>query len=190
DVDQLLIGEEIRTAAAELAYHRWRLHRAVLPRIAQDLEEGGEDSGKISPLVGQPAPAIDLALLGGGRFQLAEQKGRLVVLDFWATWCGPCMQTMPLLEDLSHEFDPEDVRFVSVNLEERPEQIQGVLERHGLDVVVALDVDGVAGRRYEANAIPQLVLIDQEGKIARLYVGGGPAVIEELKASLQELLKP
>ncbi len=190
EVDQVLFGEEISSAASELTYQQWRLHPAVLPRIAQDLGEEAGDSGKVSPLVGQPAPDFQLDLLGGGRFKLSDEQGHIVVLDFWATWCGPCMQTMPLLEEAMQEFDPAQVRLVSVNLEERPDHVKDVLERHELDLTVALDIDGVAARRYEANAIPQLVIVDKAGRVARLFVGGGPNVIEQLKTSLNELLKP
>jgi thiol-disulfide isomerase/thioredoxin len=186
NVDQLLFGAEIETAAAELVYHAWRLHPAIKPLIAQDFE--AEGAGVVSPLVGQPAPEIDLELLGGERFRLSECAGQIVVLDFWASWCGPCMQTMPLLEEALREFDPADVRFVSVNLEERADHIGDVLERHELNLSVALDVDGAVARQYEANAIPQLVIVDREGRVARLYVGGGPKVVEQLKASLTELL--
>jgi hypothetical protein len=99
------------------------------------------------------------------------------------------MRTMPLVEEAVREYDPERVRLVSVNLEETASQIQAVLERQKLNVAVALDVDGVAARRYEANAIPQLVVVDPDGKIAQLYVGGGPQVVERLKGALNDLLK-
>lgn len=190
EVAQLLFGREILADVASLAYHEWRLQPAVEPLFTQ---EGGDQPGRVgalSPLVGQAAPEIDLQLLSGGRFRLSECKGQLVVLDFWASWCGPCMQTMPLVERLLEEFDPSEVRLVSVNLEEPPEQIRGVLERHDLNVAVALDIDGAAARRYQANAIPQLVVVDREGKVARLYIGGGPQVVEQLRAALVELLSP
>jgi thiol-disulfide isomerase/thioredoxin len=188
DVAQLLFGREILADVASLAYHEWRLQPAIEPLFHQ---EGGDQPGHVgslSPLVGQAAPEIDLELLSGGRFKLSEYKGQLVVLDFWASWCGPCMQTMPLVERLLEEFDDSEVRLVSVNLEEQPDQIRGVLERHNLNVPVALDLDGVAARRYQANAIPQLVVVDREGRVARLYIGGGPQVVEQLRAALVELL--
>jgi thiol-disulfide isomerase/thioredoxin len=187
-IDQLLFGKRIETEAAELAYHRWRLQPAVEPLVAQGFEGTGSGAGTVSPLVGQPAPEIDLALLDGGQFRLSECRGQIVVLDFWASWCGPCMQTMPLMEQAMQEFDPNEVRMVSVNLEEPAEEIEAVLERHKLGVTVALDIDGVAAARYEANAIPQLVIVDREGTVARLYVGGGRNVVEQLKLAINELL--
>lgn len=188
EIDQMLFGRQVETEVAELAYHQWRLQPAVEPLVAQDFEETGRSAGTISPLVGQPAPEIDLELLGGGRFRLSECQGQIVVLDFWASWCGPCMQTMPLVEQAMQEFDPDRVRMISVNLEEPAEEIEAVLQRHQLGVTVALDIDGVAAARYEANAIPQLVVVDRDGRIARLYVGGGRNVVEQFKLAIDELL--
>ena len=189
DIDQLIFGQQINVDVMQLAYHKWRLQPAIEPLVAQDLGPDASEVGSISPLVGKPAPEIDLELLDGTNFKLSRCKGQVVVLDFWATWCGPCMETMPLLEAAMHEFDATKVRLVSVNLEEPADHIKGVLERHKMNVTVALDIDGVAARRYEANAIPQLVVIDKEGNVARLYVGGGPNVVEELKTVLAEMLK-
>jgi thiol-disulfide isomerase/thioredoxin len=188
EIDQLIFGAQIEAAAAELAYHQWRLRPAVEPLVAQDFDASGGLAGTASPLVGQPAPDVELDLLDGGRFRLSQCKGQIVVLDFWASWCGPCMQTIPLLHEAMQEFDPDQVRLISINLEEPASHIRSVLERHKLDLTVALDVDGVAGLRYEADTIPQLVLIDREGTVARLYIGGGPEVVEQTKASIAEML--
>jgi len=193
DADQILFGQSIEMAAAELPYHQWKLHPALEPLVAQDLGDGpsGEGpSGKESALVGKPAPDFELDMLTGGKFKLSDCKGQIVVLDFWATWCGPCMQTMPLVEKAMEEFDPKQVRLVAVNLEEPAKNVQAVLDRHSLKVPVALDEDGVAARKYEANAIPQTVIVDREGKVHRLYVGGGPDMVEQLSSALKALLAP
>ena len=189
DIDQLIFGEQIDVDVMKLAYHQWRLRPATEPLVAQDLGPDASEVGSISPLVGKPAPEIALELLDGTNFKLSACKGQIVILDFWATWCGPCMETMPLLEEAMREFDATQVRLISVNLEEPADHIKSVLERHKLNVTVALDMDGVAARRYEANAIPQLVVVDKDGNIARLYVGGGPNVVEELNTVLSEMLK-
>lgn len=143
-----------------------------------------------SPLVGKAAPDFQLELLGSGgkKFHLADQKGKVVVLDFWATWCGPCLQTMPLVDKVVHEFDGQDVRLIAVNLEEPPKTITATLERHKLNVTVALDQDGVAATKYQATAIPQTVIIDREGNVARLFVGGGPKLADQLRDALQSIV--
>ncbi len=192
-VDQLLIGREIEKSAADLAYHRWKLHHAVQPMIAQDLDGSdptGRPPGIDSQLVGKPAPDFHLELLGSGgkKFRLSEQKGHVVILDFWATWCGPCLQAMPQVEKVAHEFEDQGVQLIAVNLEEPAKTISNMLERHKLKVTVAMDIDGVAATKYEATAIPQTVIIDRDGKVARLFVGGGPKLADELRDALREVL--
>ncbi|MFM9964749.1 MAG: TlpA family protein disulfide reductase [Planctomycetaceae bacterium] len=192
-VDQLLIGAMIEKSAADLAYHRWRLHPAVEPKIAQDVDGSNPDGrapGIESPLVGKAAPDFQLELLGSGgkKFHLADQKGKVVVLDFWATWCGPCLQTMPLVEKVVHEFDGQGVQLIAVNLEEPAKAITAMLERHKLKLTVAMDIDGVAATKYQATAIPQTVIIDREGNVARLFVGGGPKLADQLRDALREVL--
>jgi thiol-disulfide isomerase/thioredoxin len=187
DVDQLLFGAKIDESAATLASHRWKLHPATEPKVAQNGSAGEPASGIGSPLVGQPAFPFQLDLLDGKSFQLADHKGRVVVLDFWATWCGPCMQSMPQVDGVVREFAGQQVELLAVNLEEQPEQIKSILERHKLNPAVALDRDGAVAARYGVTAIPQTVVIDQGGKVARLFVGGGPNTAAALRKALQEL---
>lgn len=190
-VDQLLIGNAIESAATNLAYHRWKLHHATEPKVAQEAGDGkspdGRSPGIDAALVGKPAPSFELDLLGGKKFRLAESKGRVVVLDFWATWCGPCLQAMPQVEQVVREFRDQNVQLVAVNLEEPEKQITSTLERHKLELTVALDRDGAVAAKYEASAIPQTVVIDREGKVSRVFVGGGQHLAEYLRESLQQL---
>src|SRR5690606_22351742 len=98
-------------------------------------------AGTESALVGQQAPDFQLELLDGTPFRLSEHQGRVVVLDFWATWCGPCVQSMPEVERVAGEFADRGVELIAVNLEEPASQITSMLERHKLNVTVALDQD-------------------------------------------------
>ena len=126
-------------------------------------------------------------LLDGGKYKLAEHKGRVVLLDFWATWCGPCLQYMPQIDELAREFADRGVELLAVNLEEQPEPVKSMLERHKLRMAVALDRDGAVAAKYSVTPIPQTVVIDREGKIVRSYVGGGKSTVESLRKVLQEL---
>lgn len=188
EIDQLIFGNRIGEEVSDFAYNQWKLQPAIEPLVTQEGMDGPA-MGSESPLIGVQAPDVRLELLSGGGFQLSKCKGQIVVLDFWATWCAPCMQTMPLIEEAMAEFDPEKVRFVSVNLEEPADHVRDVLDRHGLSLTVALDIDGVTAQRYQATAIPQLVIVGPDGKIERLYVGGGSRVVEQMKAAITELLE-
>ena len=95
---------------------------------------------------------------------------------------------MPMLRDAAAEFDETSVKLVSVNLEEPASLVADVLRRHQIEGPVALDIDGVAAQRYQATAIPQLVVVGSDGLLKRLYVGGGAAVDNKLRSDLQELL--
>jgi len=187
-VDQLIMGKQILTEVTDLAYNRWKLQAAIEPLVTAAMEQGNDANTAASPLIGQPAPEVSLQLLDGTPFRLSNQKGKIVVLDFWATWCAPCMQTMPLVEQAMEQFDSEKVSLISVNLQESAQQIQPVLDRYNLKVTVALDTDGVAAARYEARAIPQLVIVGDDGVVKQLYVGGGSKVVSQMTAAIQSML--
>ncbi len=170
-IDALLLGRSIETEASTLVYGRWILQDAEEPKFAQ---AAGESDGTESPLVGKPAPDFELALLDGKTFRLSECKGQVVILDFWATWCGPCLQTMPQVERVAGEFRDRGVRLVAVNLQEASKDITALLTRQQLKLTVALDRDGVVAEKYNATAIPQTVVIHRDGTVAHLFVGGGP----------------
>ena len=193
-VDQLLLGSAIEQGASQNLYGRWKLHHAKEPQFAQDNPQDGggganPNAGTQSPLVGKPAPDFELKLLGGGKFRLSEHKGHVVVLDFWATWCGPCVNAMPQVDKAVEELKDQQVELVAVNMQEDQKAIKGLLERLDLNPTVALDQDGKTAEKYSVTAIPQTVVIDAEGNIARLFVGTSPTFGEQLSASLKDVLE-
>jgi len=188
-IDQLLVGEAIDQDAASLVFHQWRLKPAPDPLPdPNEAGEPGENEGLESVLVGKPAPPIELETLDGNKFRLDDYKNQVLVLDFWASWCGPCLQTMSLVDRVVEELAGDDVRLMAINLQETPEKVRSALERLKLKMPVALDKDGRAAERYGATAIPQTVIIDRNGKVARVFVGGNSRFDEQLRQALQVVL--
>lgn len=185
-IDQLLTGSSIDQAVATLAFHNWKLRHALDPLEQPDGDGGAE--GTESLLVGKPAPDITLPLTSGKEFRLADHRGEIVILDFWASWCGPCLQVMPQVDRVAREFADDNVRLVAINLEESAERVKATLDRLKLETVVALDKNGRVAERYGASAIPQTVIIDRQGKVARLFVGGGARFDDQLREALRAVM--
>ena len=157
-----------------------------------DVEKVAEFSGPASGaegLAGKPAPQFALDLMAGGKLDLAAKKDTdIYILDFWATWCGPCRMAMPILHSVSKEYVDKGVRLIAVNLRETPEEIKAFLKEAGLEgIEVALDTEGATGDLYHADSIPQTVIIGKDGKVAKVHVGVSPEFEKELRAELDEL---
>jgi thiol-disulfide isomerase/thioredoxin len=188
-VDQLIFGSMIKKAAEEAAYGTWKLQDAIEPEFARDDGKPGQPLGVESILIGKPAPDFQLDLLSGERFKLSEQKGKVIVLDFWATWCGQCMQTLPEVQKVAEEFKDKNVKFIAVNMQEDQASIRGALERLKINPTVVLDIDGAAAERYQVSAIPQIVVIDPETNVAEILLGGNNFA-DQLRAAIQKALAP
>ena len=187
EIDQLLIGAAIEQAASTLAFHQWKLKPALEPLAAEE-GDSGDSEGLASVLVGKPAPDFELELLDGGRFHLDAQKGQIIVLDFWASWCAPCLQVMPQVDKVAQEFAGENVRLIAVNMQDSPDRIQTVLERLNLTTAVALDREGLIAEKYGAITIPQTVIIDRDGTVARVFVSASSRFDEQLRAALKSVI--
>ncbi|MSR58160.1 MAG: TlpA family protein disulfide reductase [Planctomycetaceae bacterium] len=189
-VEQLIVGGAIEQAASRLAYQQWKLQHAVDPAFvrSEDNRSGdGRESGTESEWVGKTAPEFELPMLEGGPFRLATQRGRIVVLDFFTTWCGPCLEELPHVDQVRRDFAQAGVQVVAVNMEEAAPRVASLLERRKLQLPVALDRDGAVAAKYSVTTIPQLFVIDREGKIARHYINAGRHLGEDLAEALREL---
>lgn len=140
-------------------------------------------------LSGKPAPDFDLELLDGSTFRLADHQDKVVVLDFWATWCPPCRKALPHMAELAAAYEGRDVVFLGVS-RDRPgdkEKIAPLLAEHKVPYPTGLDLQGL-GLDYSVAGIPCVVLIGRDGRVQGRQVGfwdEGPA---ELRKAIDALL--
>ncbi|MEK6798443.1 MAG: carboxypeptidase regulatory-like domain-containing protein [Planctomycetota bacterium] len=146
-----------------------------------------EDGARKGLVVGEPAPIVELMTLDGRKIALADLKGKTVVLDFWATWCGPCVAEIPRLAELQKRYGlREDFTMISVSRDVDVDELRGFLKSRGeMSWVQAHDGDvGAAADAFRVKWIPWVVVVDAEGKIA---ANGAPP--SEVEALLDERLK-
>jgi cytochrome c biogenesis protein CcmG, thiol:disulfide interchange protein DsbE len=135
--------------------------------------------------IGRPAPAFKLPDLNGRQVSLDQLKGKVVLIDFWATWCGPCRMSMPLLENLQKEY-PDALVLLAINLQESRDEVQDFVRLQNLHSVVLLDQQGDVGSLYGAEGIPMQVLIDKTG-IVRYITGFNSSMAKRLRAEIEKL---
>jgi peroxiredoxin len=147
-----------------------------------------ESGGESSPMLGKPAPPFKLTLLDGGEIDLTKEKGKVVVLDFWATWCGPCIKSLPAVISAAAEFPADRVQLIGVNQSEPPQQVQRFLEARNWKLTVALDATQSVARQYGVDGIPHTVVVGPDGKVAWVKTGYTPEGGKELADAIKQLL--
>jgi thiol-disulfide isomerase/thioredoxin len=168
-------------SATMLALRDWRLKYAPEPVLP-------EAGGQSSPLLNQEAKVFKLPLLAGGEFDLAKEKGKVIVLDFWATWCGPCIKSLPQMMNEMAGFDPKRVRFIGVNQAEAKETVQTFLKTRGWAFEVALDADQRVGQSFGVEGIPHTVVIGPDGKVAYVTTGYEPEGAKKIAEKVRKLV--
>ncbi len=147
-------------------------------------QQGGADH----PLLGTTADNFELPLLDGTTFKLSEHSNQVVVLDFWATWCGPCLLALPGYIDATSKFDTDKVIFIAVNLREASQKVREFLEREELSPAVALDSDGEVAARFGVSGIPHTVIISPGGTIEKINVGYSPTAAQAMQETISKIL--
>jgi peroxiredoxin len=136
--------------------------------------------------VGRAAPDFRLTQLGGGEVQLSDLRGRVVILNFWATWCAPCRQEMPEFVRIYSAKQGQGLEIVAVDLQEAESQVQGFVDEFGMRFPILFDRSGEVARSYRVNQLPVTLIIDRDGVVrAAKY---GPVTPEFLQAELDKVL--
>ncbi|HZF16238.1 MAG TPA: TlpA disulfide reductase family protein [Steroidobacteraceae bacterium] len=137
----------------------------------------------------KPAPNFTLANRAGGQMSLAKLKGQVVMINFWASWCGPCRQEMPLLDQMYKKYKPLGFTLVGVNVEPDSTDAEGYLRKTPVTYPILLDKENKVSSLYEVSAMPSSVIVDRKGRVRYVHHGYKPGDENEFLNQIRTLVK-
>ena len=142
-----------------------------------------------SGLTGQPAPDFALKSSDGSNLRLSEYRGDVVMINFWATWCGPCRQEMPLLDELYSRYNRVGFSLLGVNIDDDSSKAMNMVSELGVSFPVLFDSRKEVSRLYEVDAMPVTVIVDREGRVRHVHQGYKPGYEQKYLDQIRSLLR-
>jgi len=136
---------------------------------------------------GQPAPAFDLVGVNE-RVKLSNYTGKVIYVDFWASWCGPCKHSFPWMSEMQVKYGAKGLQIIGINLDSKIEDGQRFLKANPASFVIAFDPTGNTPKAYVVKGMPTSYLIGRDGKIIAQHMGFKDGDKAELEKSIQEAL--
>jgi peroxiredoxin len=136
-----------------------------------------------------PAPDFTLKSNQGKNLKLSEQRGQVVLVNFWASWCGPCRQEMPHLNRLHDKYRAAGFVMLGVNIDDNAETGASTAQKWGVRFPVLFDADKAVSKRYDLGAMPATVLVDRDGKVRFLHRGYREGVEDTYEQQIRALVK-
>jgi peroxiredoxin len=154
----------------------------------ESTEEAAEGTSSEGGGVGQPAPSFVLSPPGGGQnISLDELRGKVVVVDFWATWCDPCKESFPGYQRLTEEFG-DDLVVVGVSVDEEPDGIEAFGKETGVSFALVWDEGGGVAEKYSPPKMPTSYVLDQSGVVRHVHAGYHDGEEDELRQEIAALV--
>jgi peroxiredoxin len=136
-----------------------------------------------------PAPAFTLTDLAGQQEALSQFKGQVVMVNFWATWCGPCQQEMPILDQMYKKYKPAGFTLIGVNVDKEAPPVKALLDRKPVSFPVLLDPANQVSKAYNVNEMPSTVIVDRKGQIRYIHRGYHPGDENEYQDRIRQLIR-
>jgi len=138
----------------------------------------------------EPAPDFTLPTFPDNReISLKDFKGRVVYLDFWATWCPPCRKSFPWMDEMHERYKDEGLSIIAVSVDKKREQIEQFIKKTEPAFIVAHDPAGTVAKAYELRAMPTTYLINRNGQVVMTHMGFRSSDKDKLEATIQSLLE-
>lgn len=137
----------------------------------------------------QPAADFTLKSLAGANVRLADLRGQVVLINFWATWCGPCRQEMPVLDKLHQRYQDTGFTVLGVNVEGEAGPARELADKTGVTFPVLVDEDQKISKLYDLKAMPSTVVVDRDGKVRFVHRGYKPGDEEKYVQVVKELIR-
>jgi peroxiredoxin len=142
-----------------------------------------------SGMEGQPAPDFSLKTSTGENLRLSEYRGDVVMINFWATWCGPCRQEMPLLDELYSRYQRVGFNLLGVNIDDDSRRAMQMIEELGVNFPVLFDARKEVSKLYEVEAMPVTVIVDRSGNVRYIHHGYKPGYEDKYLDQVRSLLR-
>ncbi|GAC30202.1 TlpA disulfide reductase family protein [Brumicola pallidula] len=123
------------------------------------------------PVSGEESPDFTLKSRDGGNIRLSEQRGNIVLVNFWASWCGPCREELPAFEALYQEYQDLGVEILAVNVDDEADKANVLLQDIEVSFPVLFDTSGEVSQLYDVSAMPTTVIVDRDGTVRLLHPG-------------------
>ncbi len=181
--DLVLLTVGIGVFAAVLAFFLVRAGTEGAPELNTGVIGGGTIEIGSAP----PDFVLESVREPGALVRLSDHQGKVVVVNFYASWCGPCRQELPDFEQVSREF-ADEVVFIAVNVQESRDQATGILDETGVTFTAVLDADGAVANAYRVQGMPSTYLLDADGILRKFGPGAidGETLRQELRAILAD----
>jgi thiol-disulfide isomerase/thioredoxin len=127
--------------------------------------------------------------IDGKTVRISEHHGKVVIVSFWASWCGPCRKELPILANVAKQVGPDQLKVISINFHDEPKPFRIIADAlKTLPITILRDASGKAARKFDVRGVPRMIIIDRDGKVAADHTGYGEGSVDEIVDELNRVL--
>jgi thiol-disulfide isomerase/thioredoxin len=128
--------------------------------------------------------------IDGNKVTISEHHGKVVIVSFWASWCGPCRKELPILANVAKKVGPDHLKVISINYRDEQKPFRIIADAlKTLPITILRDANGKAARKFDVRGVPRMIIIDRDGKVAADHTGYGEGSVEEIVEELNRVLQ-